>query len=102
QTKKISLAAALLPRPRILILDEPTAALDPISTLVIEDLLREEAGRGAAVILSTHLLAAAQELCHRVGLMKGGQLLATGTPRELIERTGAASLTDVFHSLMER
>lgn len=81
--KKVLLAAHLLHEPPILLLDEPTAGMDPVSVREIHDLLRECVARGAAVLLSTHLLDAAEKLCHRVGILDSGVLRRTGTPQEV-------------------
>ena len=106
QRKKIALAAALLHRPPVLILDEPTASLDPTSTRQVDEMLAAERDRGAAVLLSTHLLQAAQETCQRVGLMSGGRVIALGTPAEVIAKAaavdpGATDLLAAYHVLMK-
>ena len=98
--QKTSLAAALMHDPRVLVLDEPTVGLDPRSARLIKDMLRQMADRGAAVMLSTHILEIAERMCDRVGIIDRGQLIAVGTMDELraLDASGA-SLEDIFLSL---
>jgi ABC-2 type transport system ATP-binding protein len=99
--QKTSLAAALMHDPRVLILDEPTVGLDPKSARLIKDILRQLAERGAAVMLSTHILEIAERMCDRIGIINKGQLIAVGTMDELrtLDQTGQTSLEDIFLSL---
>jgi ABC-2 type transport system ATP-binding protein len=99
--QKTSLAAALMHDPRVLILDEPTVGLDPKSARLIKDILRQLADRGAAVMLSTHILEIAERMCDRIGIINKGQLIAIGTMDELrtLDNTGQASLEDIFLDL---
>jgi ABC-2 type transport system ATP-binding protein len=99
--QKTSLAAALMHDPRALVLDEPTVGLDPKSARLIKDILRQLADRGAAVMLSTHILEIAERMCDRIGIINKGQLIAVGTMDELrmLDKTGQTSLEDIFLSL---
>ncbi|MBI4926680.1 MAG: ABC transporter ATP-binding protein [Anaerolineae bacterium] len=98
--QKASLAAALMHDPKILILDEPTVGLDPKSARLIKDILRQMADRGAAVMLSTHILEIAQNMCDRIGIIDKGRLIAVGTMDELRKLgQGESSLEDIFLSL---
>ena len=99
--QKTSLAAALMHDPKVLVLDEPTVGLDPKSARLIKDILRQLADRGAAVMLSTHILEIAERMCDRIGIINGGELVAVGTMDELrmLDKTGQASLEDIFLSL---
>lgn len=105
--QKTSLAAALLHDPKVLILDEPTVGLDPKSARLIKDILRQVADRGAAVMLSTHILEIAERMCDRIGIINRGKLVAVGTLAELraLGRgeaeagPGGASLEDIFLDL---
>src|SRR5512136_424361 len=99
--QKASLAAALMHDPRVLVLDEPTVGLDPKSARLIKDLLRQMAGRGAAVFLSTHILEIAERMCDRIGIINQGELVAVGTMAELrsLGKAGEVSLEDIFLGL---
>ncbi len=100
--QKTSLAAALLHDPKVLILDEPTVGLDPKSARLIKDILRQIADRGAAVMLSTHILEIAERMCDRIGIINKGRLIAVGTLdelRSLGQGEGGMSLEDIFLSL---
>lgn len=98
--QKISLAAALLHDPKVLILDEPTVGLDPKSARLIKDILRQFAERGAAVMLSTHILEIAERMCDRIGIINRGKLIAIGSLEELRTLgTGETSLEDIFLEL---
>ena len=99
--QKASLAAALMHDPKVLVLDEPTVGLDPKSARLIKDILRQLADRGAAVMLSTHILEIAERMCDRIGIINTGQLIAVGTMDALrtLDKTGQASLEDIFLGL---
>jgi ABC-2 type transport system ATP-binding protein len=100
--QKVALIAALVHRPRLLILDEPLNGLDPRSAKVVKDLLRNLATRdGIGVLFSTHVLEIAEAICDRVLILDQGRLLAEGTIRELRERSGRAGsgLEEVFLTL---
>jgi ABC-2 type transport system ATP-binding protein len=96
--KKLHIAAVLTAAPQVLLLDEPTSGLDPLSTRRLKDLLLGEVARGTTVMLSTHVLEIAEQICHRVGILAGGSLRAEGTVPELRRRHGERSLEDVFLS----
>ncbi|MRH90409.1 ATP-binding cassette domain-containing protein [Nocardia sp. SYP-A9097] len=87
--QRLGVAAALLGRPDLLILDEPTNGLDPAGMAEMRELITGLAADGHTVVLSSHLLAEVQEICDRVGVISGGRLLTESTVREL---RGAASL----------
>jgi len=93
--QRVGLADALLARPPILILDEPTVGLDPNQIRETHALIRE-LGRERAVLLSTHILPDVEALASRVVILDRGQVKADGTPAALRERLHAASLDEVF------
>jgi sodium transport system ATP-binding protein len=99
QRQRVNLARALIHRPPVMLLDEPTLGLDVLgSRVIIEyiELLRRE---GKAVILTTHHLDDAERLCTRFGLMHLGELVCEGALAELRERTGCQNLFDMFLKL---
>ena len=85
---RLSFARAVLCRPRLLFLDEPTTGLDPLSARRIKDLILEQRDRGATVFLTTHDMAIADELCDRVAFLVDGQIALIDAPRELKVRYG--------------
>ena len=78
-TQRLGLAQALLNRPSLLVLDEPMSGLDPVGRAEVKRLLRDERGRGATVLLSSHVLAETEALCDRVGILASGRLVETGS-----------------------
>ena len=82
--RRIGLAQALINDPEFLILDEPTAGLDPIGTHQIKDLIRELAKKGKTILLSSHLLADVEDVCDRVTILYGGRQRAAGNMKELL------------------
>jgi ABC-2 type transport system ATP-binding protein len=98
--QKTSVAAALIHDPKVLVLDEPTVGLDPKSARLMKDILRQLADRGTAVILSTHILEIAENMCDRIGIINQGKLAAVGAMEELRALgKGESSLEDIFLSL---
>ena len=102
--KKIALAAALIHRPEVLFLDEPFEGIDPISSRVIRDILRELTQRGTTVFFSSHIMEVVERLCTRVGIINQGTLVAEGTLQELRERASGeekdATLEDLFLNIV--
>jgi ABC-2 type transport system ATP-binding protein len=102
--KRLALAAALIHEPRVLILDEPTNGLDPRGAREMRASMAALAAEGRTIFLSTHLLDAAERVCHRVAIIRGGILQALGTPAELRARfasTPDATLEDLFLRVTE-
>jgi sodium transport system ATP-binding protein len=100
QRQRVSLARALVHDPPVLILDEPTLGLDLVSGRAIHDFILRERSRGKAVLFSTHQMEEVDLLADRVGVLRRGELVAEGTPAELLARTGAPSLTRAFLTLV--
>lgn len=86
--RRLMIARALMHYPSVLFLDEPTAGLDPQTRRKIWDLIRRMNSEGMTVLLTTHYIEEAEVLCHRVGIMDRGRLIALGTPAELKKRAG--------------
>ena len=93
QRQRVALAQAVLGAPRTLVLDEPTTSLDPRQVAEVRALLRTRASDGAAVLLSTHLLAEAAAVCDRVVVLSAGRVVAVETPGSDLEQR-FLSLTD--------
>jgi len=100
QRARVSLAAALLAAPDVLVLDEPTVGLDPVLRRDLWELFRGLAQRGTTLLVSSHVMDEADR-CHSLLLLREGRLLAHATPAELRERTGRQNLEDVFLRLIE-
>ncbi len=92
-TKRVGLAVAMLHAPRVLILDEPFGALDPVNTQVMEQMLQRFREGGGTVVFSSHVLDVVQKLCDRVAIIAHGALVAEGTVAEL---SHGGSLQDAF------
>src|SRR5256885_1939496 len=91
--RRIGLAQALINDPDLVILDEPTAGLDPIGCREVKDLILALARRGKTVILSSHLLADVEDVCDRVVIYYGGRIHAMGTLQEWLAKTDSIRLT---------
>lgn len=94
--RRLLIARALMHRPQILFLDEPTVALDPQVRRRIWQLIRQLAKDNVTVILTTHYIEEAETLCDRVAIMKQGRLLAVDTPDGLCRRLNCQNLEDAF------
>jgi len=86
QRQRLFLALALINRPTLLVLDEPTAGLDPQARRELRTLIREMRSEGRTVLLSTHDLQEADQLCDQIGIMDGGRIVAIAPPADLIGR----------------
>ncbi len=93
--QRLMVARAIMHRPAILFLDEPTAGLDPQSRLALWEILGELHVDGQTILLTTHYMEEADELCNRLAIIDRGNLLALGTPTELKRSTGADTIVTV-------
>ncbi len=100
QRARASLATALLGEPEVLVLDEPTVGQDPVLRRDLWDTFHGLAEQGAALLVSSHVMDEA-ERCDELLLLRNGEILATGTPAELRERTGTKDLDSAFLRLVE-
>jgi ABC-2 type transport system ATP-binding protein len=98
------MGAAFLHRPRAVLVDEPMVGLDPRGARLIKHVFKTMADRGVAILMSTHTLEVAQEMCDRISIIAKGQIIARGTVDELGQLAGGsgpddAQLTPVFLKL---
>ncbi len=101
--QKIVLMAALLPAPRVMVLDEPLVGLDPRAAHQLKELMREHCSQGKTLFFSTHIMEVAEKLCDRIGIINKGKLIACGTMEELkaLDRE-SQSLEGIFLELTEK
>jgi ABC-2 type transport system ATP-binding protein len=90
--QRLAIAAALLPAPELIILDEPTNGLDPAGTVEIRDLIRDLAADGRTILLCSHLLHEVEQLCGRVAILKAGRLIAQGAVADMLHRDSGIRL----------
>ncbi|HET6267737.1 MAG TPA: ATP-binding cassette domain-containing protein [Acidobacteriota bacterium] len=102
QRQRVNLARTLIHNPPVLILDEPTAGLDIMSSRTILDFIRNAKNESKCVLFSTHNMTEAEILCDRVAIIVGGRILAFDTIPKLKETTGCNSLVEVFFRLAEQ
>jgi ABC-2 type transport system ATP-binding protein len=100
QRRRLLLARALMHRPRLVILDEPTAGVDFELRMDLWQYIRQLHETGTTILLTTHYLEEAEELCEEIALIRGGHLIARDTAAGLREHFGATRLTDVYVKAM--
>jgi ABC-2 type transport system ATP-binding protein len=96
--QKLIISSALIHQPEVIVVDEPMVGLDPKSARLLKDLFREFTSRGGTILMSTHTLEVAEDMCDRIGIIQGGKIVACGTMAELRHQfaAGDASLEDLF------
>ena len=97
--QKAAIAVALIHDPSVIMFDEPTNGLDILAAKTVVDFLNDYRSRGKTILLSTHIMAEAEKLCDRIGILLGGVLAAQGTRDELMEIRSTNSLEDAFFQL---
>jgi ABC-2 type transport system ATP-binding protein len=97
--QKLAIIAALIHRPKLLILDEPFVGLDPKAAHTLKTIMADLCKNGSAIFFSTHVLEVAEKLCNKIAIIKNGKLVACGTIDEV---KGNHSLEDVFMELIDR
>ncbi len=96
--QKVAIISALIHKPKLLVLDEPFVGLDPKATFTLKNIMHELCEEGTAVFFSTHVLDVAEKLCNKIAIIKGGQIIASGTMEEL---THGNSLESVFMEVID-
>ena len=94
--QKVALISALIHKPKLILMDEPFVGLDPVASHQLKQVMQKHCEDGSAIFFSTHVLEVAEKLCHKVAIIKGGQLVASGTMDEV---RGQSSLEKVFLEL---
>jgi ABC-2 type transport system ATP-binding protein len=100
--RRLSLILALIHDPQIAFLDEPTVAMDPQSRHAVWDFIKELKKEDKTIILTTHYMEEAEELCDRVGIIDHGKLIALGSPKDLISKNKVKNLEEVFIKITGR
>jgi ABC-2 type transport system ATP-binding protein len=99
--QRLIMAAALLHDPEVIIVDEPMVGLDPAAIMMVKNLFRQLAQKGATIFMSTHTLKVAEDICDRIGIITKGKLIASGTTSDLQREANVSSadLEQVFLNL---
>ncbi len=100
--KRVAMAAALIHRPRLFLMDEPFEGVDAVGARLMKDILLEQVHHGATVFLTSHVLEVVERLCDRIAIINRGKVIVQGTISELREQGagGASSLEDIFVNLV--
>ena len=96
--QKLVIISALIHSPKVLILDEPFVGLDPKASFILKEIMREFCNNGGCIFFSTHVLEVAEKICDKIGIIKGGKLMAYGKTNEVI---GDKSLENIFMEMIE-
>jgi ABC-2 type transport system ATP-binding protein len=101
--QRLVMSAALLHDPEVIIVDEPMVGLDPMAIKMVKELFKYLSSDGVTIFMSTHTLKVAEDICHRIGIIHKGSLIATGTSEDLRHEAHAsqADLEDVFIALTD-
>jgi len=94
--RRLLIARAIMPEPKLAVMDEITSGLDVMNAFRTRTLIRELVGHGVTILISSHNMSEVESLCDRVALVNKGEIVLTGTPAELMERTGSRNLEEVF------
>ena len=96
--QKLVIISALIHSPKVLISDEPFVGLDPKASFILKEIMREFCNNGGCIFFSTHVLEVAEKICDKIGIIKGGKLMAYGKTKEVI---GDKSLENIFMEMVE-
>lgn len=100
--QKAAIAVSLIHDPEVIIFDEPTNGLDILTARTVTEFLKDYRRQGRTIIISTHIMAVAEKLCDRVGIIFNGNLVENDTLKELYTKFGDSNLEDVFFKIAER
>jgi len=98
--QKLAIAMTLIHDPEMILLDEPASGLDPRYTKLLKDWIKNLSANGRTVLLSTHIIEMAENLCNRIGIIDQGKLMTVGTVNEIQTSTGVRNLEDAFIRLI--
>ncbi len=100
--QRLVMCAALVHRPKVLIVDEPMVGLDPRGARLVKNVFKDQVANGATLFMSTHSLNVAQEICDEIAIIQGGRLIARGAPENLRQQAGVdGNLEEIFLRLTE-
>lgn len=100
-TQKAAISVSIVHNPKVIVFDEPTAGLDILASKIVADFLRDSKAAQKTVLLSTHIMAAAEKLCDDIGILLEGNLVENGSKEDLLRKHDMESLEDVFYALAE-
>ncbi len=100
--QKVSIDRTIVHNPPVLIFDEPTTGLDVLVARAVLDNIEQLRGQGKCIVFSTHIMREVEKLCDRVAIIHKGRILAAGTPKELLERSGQSDFEELFFELISR
>lgn len=98
--QRLQIARGLINNPEVLFLDEPTIGLDPSGAIILRKIIKNLAREGKTILLTTHYMQEADELCDRIGIISGGRLMALDTPEVLKKKYSKVSLEEVYLELV--
>jgi len=101
QMQRVNIARCLIHDPKYYILDEATSGLDIISSQIILDFIKKEKKRGKIILYSTHYMEEAENICDRVILIHKGEVVESGTPEEILQKTKTKNIREAFFKLIE-
>ena len=96
--QKLVIISSLIHSPKVLILDEPFVGLDPKASFILKEIMRAFCNNGGCIFFSTHVLEVAEKICDKIGIIKGGKLMAYGKTNEVV---GDKSLENIFMEMVE-
>lgn len=100
--QRVALAAMLVHEPEVIVVDEPLVGLDPQTSKLVKEILRDQSRRGTTIFMSTHLISIAEEIADRIGIIIDGRVVALGSPREIREMAKTeGKLEEAFFAIVE-